>query len=151
MNIIEQLQTFWLSLQKELPILQNIYALVASVFITVPAAYLTIRKIMKPSNTASQQSNSHPRPQEKAIPTELELIQNILLHLLIQQVKDPYIFEYSDMPKKYTVQEITRHLHYCITKGYIEGSIDEKNQMATLEITQLGHYMTQSIPPSKYL
>lgn len=148
--MLEQLQSILDSLKIDQPFLLNINAIIAILIVVIPMLYLILRKIMNRSNTASQQSN-HPHPQDKALPTDYELMNKILLHLAIKQINDPFIFEYSDMPQKYTIQKITRHLNYCLTKGYIEGSVDDENQIATLIITTLGRYIVQNIPTSKYL
>ena len=162
MNVIEQLQTFWTSLQTNLPVLQNIEAIVAILIAILSVLYFLFRKIKKPSSTNSQQieSNPHPQetatdsnphPQETATPINEKLISKITLHLAVKQIHEPYIFQYSDMPKEYKIEDISRHLHYCIATNYITGSINEVNQIATLTITKKGRYRAQLNLPSDYL
>ena len=151
MNVIEQLQTFWTSLQTNLPVLQNIEAIVAILIALLSVLYFLFRKIKKPSRTTPLENNPRPHPQKKADPIQHELLAKILLHVLVKQVNDPFIFEYSDMPDKYTIKEISRHIHYGKVQEYLEGSVDEANQIANLEITQKGRYYLRYNAKSLYL
>ena len=151
MSIKEYLQSLLTWIQSDLPILYNIQAIVAISIVSIPVLYLFLRKIINPSTTVTQESNPRPHPQKKANPIQHKLLTKILLHVLIQQIDDPFIFEYSDMANKYTISDISRHIHYCKLQGYLEGSIDEDNQLATLEITKKGRYYLQLSPPSSYL